>query len=158
MDTGLAAPSQWDLTADKMTLQESQPLQVARCTKIINPGTENAQYVINVKQLAKFVVVRTCTLKVCTDLAALMHIFSSVFVRVLVKRSPRQTSRRVCVLGASGNKNVLAETLLLYSRFVCSHTVSLLLSCNLCVLPSASIVRSTAFNCPCRLESTLAFP
>lgn len=55
-DTGLAPPSQWDLTSDKMMLQESQPLQVARCTKIINPGTDNAQYVINVKQLAKFVV------------------------------------------------------------------------------------------------------
>ncbi|KAL0319504.1 UNVERIFIED_CONTAM: 26S proteasome regulatory subunitA [Sesamum angustifolium] len=41
-DTGLAAPSQWDL--------------VARCTKIINPNTEDAKYVINVKQIAKFVV------------------------------------------------------------------------------------------------------
>jgi 26S proteasome regulatory subunit T1 len=29
---------------------------VARCTKIINPGTTDAQYVINVKQIAKFVV------------------------------------------------------------------------------------------------------
>ncbi|CAI5951457.1 unnamed protein product [Closterium sp. NIES-65] len=41
-DTGLAAPSQWDL--------------VARCTKIINPNTDDAKYVINVKQIAKFVV------------------------------------------------------------------------------------------------------
>ncbi|XLU34047.1 hypothetical protein S245_070113, partial [Arachis hypogaea] len=41
-DTGLAAPSQWDL--------------VARCTKIINPNSEDAKYVINVKQIAKFVV------------------------------------------------------------------------------------------------------
>ena len=55
-DTGLAPPSQWDLTADKQAMQEQQPLQVARCTKIINPGTEDAQYVINVKQIAKFVV------------------------------------------------------------------------------------------------------
>jgi ATP-dependent 26S proteasome regulatory subunit len=30
--------------------------QVARCTKIINPNTEEAKYVINVKQIAKFVV------------------------------------------------------------------------------------------------------
>ncbi len=32
------------------------PLQVARCTKIINPNTDEAKYVINVKQIAKFVV------------------------------------------------------------------------------------------------------
>lgn len=55
-DTGLAQPSQWDLTADKQMLQEEQPLQVARCTKIINAGTDDAKYVINVKQIAKFVV------------------------------------------------------------------------------------------------------
>lgn len=30
--------------------------QVARCTKIIDQGTEDAKYVINVKQIAKFVV------------------------------------------------------------------------------------------------------
>ncbi|MBA0836534.1 hypothetical protein Goarm_008742 [Gossypium armourianum] len=34
-------------------MQEEQPLQVARCTKIINPNTEDAKYVINVKQIAK---------------------------------------------------------------------------------------------------------
>ena len=28
-------------------------VQVARCTKIIKPGTEEAKYVINVKQIAK---------------------------------------------------------------------------------------------------------
>ena len=55
-DTGLAQPSQWDLTQDKQVMQEEQPLQVARCTKIINPNTDDAQYVINVKQIAKFVV------------------------------------------------------------------------------------------------------
>ena len=31
-------------------------LQVARCTKIINPNTDDAKYMINVKQIAKFVV------------------------------------------------------------------------------------------------------
>ncbi|KAK4525739.1 hypothetical protein GAYE_SCF16G3648 [Galdieria yellowstonensis] len=55
-DTGLAPPSQWDLVADRQTMQEEQPLQVARCTKIINPNTEDAKYMINVKQIAKFVV------------------------------------------------------------------------------------------------------
>ncbi len=29
---------------------------MARCTKIINPNTDDAKYVINVKQIAKFVV------------------------------------------------------------------------------------------------------
>jgi len=55
-DTGLSLPSQWDLVSDKQMMQEEQPLQVARCTKIINAGEEDAKYVINVKQIAKFVV------------------------------------------------------------------------------------------------------
>ena len=55
-DTGLAPPSQWDLVSDKQMMQEEQPLQVARCTKIIAPNTDDAKYVINVKQIAKFVV------------------------------------------------------------------------------------------------------
>jgi 26S proteasome regulatory subunit T1 len=58
-DTGLGPPSMWDLPRDKSMMQEEQPLQVARCTKIINPGAEKAEdtkYVINVKQIAKFVV------------------------------------------------------------------------------------------------------
>merc|ERR1719310_1500206 len=37
-------------------MQEEQPLQVARCTKIIDANTDDAKYVINVKQIAKFVV------------------------------------------------------------------------------------------------------
>lgn len=55
-DTGLAPPSQWDLVADRQTMQGEQPLQVARCTKIINPGTEEAKYMINVRRIAKYVV------------------------------------------------------------------------------------------------------
>ncbi|RHY11570.1 hypothetical protein DYB25_001955 [Aphanomyces astaci] len=55
-DTGLSIPSQWDLVSDKQMLQEEQPLQVARCTKIINAGEDDAKYMINVKQIAKFVV------------------------------------------------------------------------------------------------------
>lgn len=54
-DTGLAPPSHWDLNYDKQLLQEA-PLQVARCTKIVNPGTADAQYVINLRQIAKYVV------------------------------------------------------------------------------------------------------
>lgn len=60
-DTGLAPPSLWDLPADKKRLQEEQTLQVARCTKIIKKDAEDGgepehQFVINVKQIGKFVV------------------------------------------------------------------------------------------------------
>jgi len=58
-DTGLCAPSQWDLVADKQMMREEQPLQVARCTKIIEGDEkekEQNKYLINVKQIAKFVV------------------------------------------------------------------------------------------------------
>ena len=55
-DTGLCIPSQWDLVSDKQSMQEEQPLQVARCTKIMDDGGEDCKYVINVKQIAKFVV------------------------------------------------------------------------------------------------------
>lgn len=67
-DTGLSPPSMWDLVGDKQMMSEEAPLQVARCTKIIqdDAGTEDtggnsqsvasAKYVINVKQIAKFVV------------------------------------------------------------------------------------------------------
>mmetsp|Transcript_16847 Transcript_16847/g.15199 ORF Transcript_16847/g.15199 Transcript_16847/m.15199 type:complete len:440 (+) Transcript_16847:38-1357(+) len=57
-DTGLSLPSQWDLVSDKQMLQEEAPLQVARCTKIMrgaNP-TDPTKYLINIKQIAKFVV------------------------------------------------------------------------------------------------------
>ena len=84
-DTGLSQPSQWDLVGDKQMMQEEAPLQVARCTKIIAGEEEGGaagaggggnggaaaggaggadmsaqlagnKYVINVKQIAKFVV------------------------------------------------------------------------------------------------------
>lgn len=57
-DTGLAPPHLWDVMADKQRMSEEQPLQVARCTKIILSADdpEKAKYVINVKQIAKFVV------------------------------------------------------------------------------------------------------
>lgn len=67
-DTGLSPPSMWDLVGDKQMMSEEAPLQVARCTKIItdsdtapSSGGSSSQpqpnkYVINVKQIAKFVV------------------------------------------------------------------------------------------------------
>jgi hypothetical protein len=55
-DMGLAPPNLWDLFSDRQRMSEEHPLQVARCTKIIqNPDDpEKAKYVINVKQIAKF--------------------------------------------------------------------------------------------------------
>ncbi|KAK2161748.1 hypothetical protein LSH36_110g02020 [Paralvinella palmiformis] len=38
------------------TAFDEQPLQVARCTKIINADSDDPKYIINVKQFAKFVV------------------------------------------------------------------------------------------------------
>ena len=77
-DTGLASPNLWDLPADRQRMGEEHPLQVARCTKIIpkdplkaeraravNPlgavqgqkgADEQDKYLINIKQIAKFVV------------------------------------------------------------------------------------------------------
>lgn len=55
-DTGLAPPSLWDLVNDKQLMGSEQPLQVARCTKIVDPNTPDAKYMINVKQIAKYVV------------------------------------------------------------------------------------------------------
>ncbi len=77
-DTGLASPNLWDLAADRQRMSEEHPLQVARCTKIIpmdpklaeaakavNPlgamqgqkgADEQDKYIINIKQIAKFVV------------------------------------------------------------------------------------------------------
>ena len=38
-DTGLAAPSRWDLVSDKQAMQEEQPLQVYTCIHIeCRPG------------------------------------------------------------------------------------------------------------------------
>lgn len=54
-DAGLAPPSQWNLTYDEQLASE-QPLHVARCTKVINPNTEDAKYLISIKQAAKYVV------------------------------------------------------------------------------------------------------
>lgn len=55
-DTGLAPPALWDIAADKAAMQQEQPLQVARCTKIITTEGQENRYMINVKQFAKFVV------------------------------------------------------------------------------------------------------
>jgi 26S proteasome regulatory subunit T1 len=55
-DTGLSMPSLWDLAGDKQMMQQQQPLLVARCSKIINAGSDDVKYIINIRQIAKFVV------------------------------------------------------------------------------------------------------
>ena len=56
LDTGLALPSEWFLMKDQKMLQSEPPLQVARCTKILEPNTPEAKYLIHVRQIAKFIV------------------------------------------------------------------------------------------------------
>uniref|UniRef100_A0A914RVQ9 ATPase AAA-type core domain-containing protein n=1 Tax=Parascaris equorum TaxID=6256 RepID=A0A914RVQ9_PAREQ len=46
-DTGLAPPALWDIAADKQAMQSEQPLQVARCTKIITSEGHEPRYMIN---------------------------------------------------------------------------------------------------------------
>ena len=55
-DQGILPQAQWDLNADLQASAQFQALDVARCIKIINPNTADAKYVINVKQIAKYVV------------------------------------------------------------------------------------------------------
>ena len=52
---GVAPPSEWNLPKDRLTLEKSAPLQVARCTKIIERPQKN-HYLITINQIAKFVV------------------------------------------------------------------------------------------------------
>ena len=54
-DTGLALPSQWNLSNDKMLLSQ-KTLSVAMCTKIMDKETATPKYLINLRQIAKFVV------------------------------------------------------------------------------------------------------
>lgn len=55
VETGLAPPSTWDLYADKERIHNEQSLQVAHVCKILE-GYQEPRYVINIKQMAKFVV------------------------------------------------------------------------------------------------------
>ena len=55
-DTGLALPAQWNLQADAMMMKQESTLQVGRCTKILNKGSEDAKYITHLKHMGKFVV------------------------------------------------------------------------------------------------------
>jgi 26S proteasome regulatory subunit T1 len=48
-DTGLALPASWNLEMDKQMMKQEHPLQVGRCTKIMNPGTAEAKYIVAFK-------------------------------------------------------------------------------------------------------------
>lgn len=54
-ETGLALPSQWNLGRDAQLMNE-KTLSVAVCTKIIDKDTDTPKYLINLRQIAKFVV------------------------------------------------------------------------------------------------------
>lgn len=41
----------WDLVADKQMGKDDQALQVAKITKIMDAGTPEAKYIINIKQV-----------------------------------------------------------------------------------------------------------
>lgn len=43
----------WDLVSDKHMGKEEQPLQVAKVTKIMDAGTPEAKYLINIKQVRR---------------------------------------------------------------------------------------------------------
>ena len=55
-DTGLALPAQWNLAQDQMMLKQDPTLQVGRCTKILNAGSEDSKYIVHLKHMGKFVV------------------------------------------------------------------------------------------------------
>ena len=81
--------------------------QVARCTKIINPNTDDAKYVINVKQIAKASSIDSCSeytfvVVLSASLASYArHIFCSFCSLLLgwVTKLHRRISRRACVWG-----------------------------------------------------------
>lgn len=55
-ETGLAPQNIWDLNGDVQTMKSNNPLHVSRCTRIIDKGTDNAKYVISIRDYAKYVV------------------------------------------------------------------------------------------------------
>lgn len=42
-DLGVGPPGSWDLEGDKQMMKQEQALQVARCTKIIDAGSDEAR-------------------------------------------------------------------------------------------------------------------
>lgn len=55
-ELGVGPVGSWDLQGDEQMMKQESPLQVARCTKIIDPGTPEARYLIKIREYAKMVV------------------------------------------------------------------------------------------------------
>eukprot|EP00796_Vickermania_ingenoplastis_P010222 gene10222-7165_t len=55
-ELGLASPSQWVLNADMQAKEEERALDVGRCTRILDKGTDHARYMVTVKDHVKYVV------------------------------------------------------------------------------------------------------
>ncbi|KAI5181360.1 26S proteasome regulatory subunit T1 [Nematocida sp. AWRm80] len=63
VETGLAPPMLWNLYNDTQRLKTEKTLQVARCCKIMEePVESNDRYMIDIKQIAKFIVNRSKSL------------------------------------------------------------------------------------------------
>lgn len=59
VETGLAPPMLWDLNGDSARMKTEKTLQVARCCKVMEGEAEaDDRYMINIKQMAKFIVGR----------------------------------------------------------------------------------------------------
>lgn len=86
---------------------------MARCTKIIKPNTDDAQYIINVKQLAKFVVVRFYAL--CA--ALLLHQLFVFSRRWGIKLLPL-ILKRACASGESIATTVFRKPVVKANFFV----------------------------------------
>jgi len=54
-DPGLAPPGTWDLRSDEALMKGESYLHVARCTKILNAGQDDARYMISIREYAKYV-------------------------------------------------------------------------------------------------------
>lgn len=55
-ELGLASPEQWDLNADMQMKETEGALEIARCTRILDKGTDHARYIVSIKDRVKYVV------------------------------------------------------------------------------------------------------
>ena len=77
-DTHLLQPSQWDIEGDKQMMKYEQPLQVARYTKTTGSDTEEAKYMIKIREFAKFMEALT-TLSIPTSPKATLVFVAECF-------------------------------------------------------------------------------
>ncbi|KAI5165766.1 26S proteasome regulatory subunit T1 [Nematocida sp. ERTm5] len=62
VETGLAPPMLWNLASDAQRSKTEKTLQVARCCKVMEDPSGTDRYMINIKQIAKFIVGRSKSL------------------------------------------------------------------------------------------------